>query len=475
MMHITLDRNSTISLTRQIYKHIREAVLNGTLQQYEKLPSTREMAKYLNVARNVIIESYEQLTAEGYIYTKNGAGTYVNDGIYFERATSISSVNNRKPIENRPNKNVISFRTGIPDLASIPIKKWGQLYKSITLSVLPQQMDYQSSKGEYELRRQLSIYLRRVRGVNTHPENILITNGAAQAFSLLCQHVSEDGYALVENPLSYGILHTLESRQVKIQAIPVDEFGMVTEKLPNIPPELIFTTPSHQFPTGVILPIKRRIQMIQYAKKHNSYIVEDDYDSEFRFDGSPIQSMQSLDPTCVIYVGTFSKTLMPSLRMGYMVLPDALCAQMEETKYVADLHSPILEQLTMAKFIEAGSLDLHIKKMRSIYLKRRNHLIKCLENTFEDTVSISGAEAGMHLVATFKTINFDSLVMHKIEDNNIQITPIRKHYLLDETNKVLKHPYNDSLIFGYGNTNILSLDDGIKRLHTVLSPYLTKF
>ncbi|AFM41102.1 transcriptional regulator with HTH domain and aminotransferase domain [Desulfosporosinus acidiphilus SJ4] len=469
MMYINLDRNSTISLTRQIYSHIREAILNGTLKQFEKLPSTREMSHSLNVARNVVIESYEQLTAEGYIYTKNGAGTYVNDGIYFERTATLSSLINRKAIENRPNKNVISFRTGIPDLASIPIKKWGQLYKSITLSVSPLHMDYQSSKGEYELRYQLSMYLRRARGVNTYPENVLIINGAAQAFSLLSRLVSDDGYALVENPLSYGILHTLESNKVKIKTIPVDEFGMETAKLPNFPPELIFTTPSHQFPTGVILPIKRRIQMIQYARKHNSYIVEDDYDSEFRFDGSPIQSMQSLDPTRVIYVGTFSKTLMPSLRMGYMVLPDALCAQMEETKYVADLHSPILEQLTMAKFIEAGFFDMHIKKMRSIYLKRRNHLIKCLKNAFGDTVSISGAEAGMHLVATFKAINFNNLVMHNIEDNDLQIVPISKHYLLDETNKVLKHPYNDSLIFGYGNTNILSIDAGIKRLYTALS------
>ena len=454
-MYITLDRNNQISLSKQIYNFIKESIFSGKLKQGERLPSTRELSKDLNVSRNVVIESYEQLLAEGYTYTKNGSGTYVADGIIFKKTVFNPCVKESKTILKQPNEEVISFRTGVPDLTSIPIKKWGQIYKDITLSVLPSHMDYQDSYGEYELRYQLSHYLYRVRGVNTNPENILITTGAAQAFSLLCQLVSKDEYALVENPLSYGILHTLKSKNVKIQPIPVDEFGMKTSKLPHIAPKLIFTTPSHQFPTGVILPIKRRI--------------EDDYDSEFRFTGSPIQSMQNLDPTCVIYVGTFSKTLMPSLRMGYVVLPDALCTSMKEAKYTADLHSPTLEQLTMAKFIEDGHFDLHIKKMRNIYLKKRNHLIKCLNENFKDKVSISGADAGMHLVASFKDICFDTVLMKKIEDSYLELTPISKHYIYDENNAHLKHIHDNSLIFGYGNTSLEAIETGIKRLHSILS------
>lgn len=468
-MYITLDRNNQISLSKQIYNFIKESIFSGKLKQGERLPSTRELSKDLNVSRNVVIESYEQLLAEGYTYTKNGSGTYVADGIIFKKTVFNPCVKESKTILKQPNEEVISFRTGVPDLTSIPIKKWGQIYKDITLSVLPSHMDYQDSYGEYELRYQLSHYLYRVRGVNTNPENILITTGAAQAFSLLCQLVSKDEYALVENPLSYGILHTLKSKNVKIQPIPVDEFGMKTSKLPHIAPKLIFTTPSHQFPTGVILPIKRRIEMIEYARKHNIYIVEDDYDSEFRFTGSPIQSMQNLDPTCVIYVGTFSKTLMPSLRMGYVVLPDALCTSMKEAKYTADLHSPTLEQLTMAKFIEDGHFDLHIKKMRNIYLKKRNHLIKCLKENFKDKVSISGADAGMHLVASFKDICFDTVLMKKIEDSYLELTPISKHYIYDENNAHIKHFCDNSLIFGYGNTSLKSIETGINRLHSILS------
>ena len=468
-MYITLDRNNQISLSKQIYNFIKESIFSGKLRQGERLPSTRELSKDLNVSRNVVIESYEQLLAEGYTYTKKGSGTYVADGIIFKKTVVNPCAKEPNTILKQENEEVISFRTGVPDLASIPIKKWGQIYKDITLSVLPSHMDYQDSYGEYELRYQLSHYLYRVRGVNTNPENILITTGAAQAFSLLCQLISKDEYALVENPLSYGILHTLESKNVRIQPIPVDEFGMKTSKLPDISPKLIFTTPSHQFPTGVILPIKRRIEMIEYARKHNVYIVEDDYDSEFRFAGSPIQSMQNLDPARVIYVGTFSKTFMPSLRMGYMVLPDNLCPLIEQAKYVADLHSPALEQLTMAKFIEDGLFDLHIKKMRNIYLKKRNHLIKCLMENFKDKVSISGADAGMHLVAAFKDICFDKVLMKKIEDSYLELTPISKHYIYDESNAHIKHLYDNSLIFGYGNTSLEAIETGIKRLHSILS------
>ncbi|MDD3413871.1 MAG: PLP-dependent aminotransferase family protein [Lachnospiraceae bacterium] len=463
MIHIDINRESAISLSKQIYHSIKESILSGTVQPGEKLHSSRELSKYLNVARNVVIESYEQLIAEGYAYSRNGSGTYICKGVQFEKRET----GNRKEQYERKdysNSYVISFRTGIPDLESIPITKWAQLYKETALTIKPSQLDYQNSFGDFELRTQLSLYLNRVRGVRTSPDNILITNGAAQSFSLLCQLVSNDRFALVENPLSYGILHTLQSNHVRIETIGLDQYGMVTSELPQNPPSLIFTTPSHQFPTGVILPASRRIEMISYAQKHSSYIVEDDYDSEFRFDGSPIQSMQYLDPERVIYVGTFSKTLMPALRIGYMVLPNVLCKQMEDAKYVADLHSPILEQLTLAKFIESGHFSRHIGKMRRLYLKKRNYLVQCLKDVFGEKVTISGAQAGMHLIASFHETYFDRDLMKKIEDQGIQITAVNKHYLSSGSGT----PYDQSLILGYGNTKIEEMEMGIKILSEVL-------
>ena len=401
--------------------------------------------------------------AEGYTYSKNGSGTYICEGVQFQRTETSTSSNQKKDKESQ-NSTVISFRTGIPDLEAIPIKKWAQTYQKIALNLKSSLMDYQNSFGDYELRTQLSLYLNRARGACTSPENILITNGAAQAFNLLCQLIPHNGYALVENPLSYGILYTLESNHVRIKPIRLDGHGMITSELPNDPPKLIFTTPSHQFPTGVILSASRRIEMIKYAQRHNAYIVEDDYDSEFRFDGSPIQSMQYLDPERVIYVGTFSKTLMPALRIGYMVLPSSLCEQIRKTKFIADIHSTILEQLTLADFLETGHFERHIRKMRKLYLKKRNHLIYCLNHIFGENVTISGAEAGLHLVASFDNVCFDKALIQKLEANGVQITAVNKHYLSAETST----PYDHSLIFGYGNTKIEDMEKGIEILSKLL-------
>ncbi len=466
MNFINIDRETRVSLSRQLYLYYKESILNGSLKSNDKLPSTRELARDLKVARNVVLDCYEQLTAEGYIYTKSGSGSYISEGVKFQHNKISADTHVSK---NQNNIEKISFRTGIPDLENIPINKWARVYKESILNIEVAQLDYQNSFGNYELRLQLSSYLERVRGVCTSPDNILITNGAAQAFSLLCQLVDSHEYVLVENPLSYGILHTLECNQVTIKPIRVDEFGMVTSELPKLPPKLIFTTPSHQFPIGVVLPISRRIEMIKYAQKHETYIVEDDYDSEFRFDGSPIQSMQYLDPTKVIYVGTFSKTLMPALRIGYMVLPDDLLRKIEDIKYVADLHSPNFEQIALAKFIETGLFDRHINKMRRLYLKRRNVLIQCLENEFGERVTITGAQAGMHFVATFQDVTFDEALLSKISEKNIEITAINKHYIVDHTVCQI----DNTLIFGYGNTKIEQMEMGIRLLANIIENNFT--
>lgn len=461
MKFINIDRESKVSLSKQLYMHYKEVILNGNLKSDDKLPSTRELSRNLNIARNVVLDCYEQLMAEGYVYTKSGSGTYICEGVKFQQI-KIRTESHFNKSDNNIEK--ISFRTGIPDLDNIPINKWAQVYKKSILNIEVKQMDYQNPFGSYKLRSQLSSYLERVRGVCTSPNNILITNGAAQAFSLLCQLVKDYEYALVENPLSYGILHTLESNQVTMKPIRVDEYGMVTSELPKQPPKLIFTTPSHQFPTGVVLPINRRIQMIKYAQKHGTYIVEDDYDSEFRFYGDPIHSMQYLDSEQVIYVGTFSKTLMPALRIGYMVLPNKLLRKIENIKYVADLHSPNFEQIALAKFIEIGLFDRHINKMRRLYLKKRNYLIQCLKKEFGERVTITGAQAGMHFVATFKDVTFDKDFMDKIGEKNIEITAMNKHYILDNSASRI----DNALIFGYGNTKTEQMENGIRLLADII-------
>lgn len=464
MLFVNIDRKSNETLSQQIFHSIKDSILQDKLQSQEKLPSTRELAKYLNVSRNVVIESYEQLLAEGYIYSQSGSGTYVCEGVQFHQLNKSDFQTKNKSHETH-SKNIISFRSGIPDLEAIPIKKWAQIYQKNAMDIKPSQMDYQSSFGDYELRTQLSLYLNRARGVETSPENILITNGAAQSFNLLCKLIKGSEYAIVENPISYGILHTLKGNSVKIKPISIDKNGLITSDLPDDSPKLIFTTPSHQFPTGVIFPVKRRIELIKYAEQHNSYIVEDDYDSEYRFDGSPIQSMQFLNPERVIYVGSFSKTLMPGLRIGLMVLPKILCEEMREIKYVADYHSPTLEQLTLAKFIESGLFENHIRKMRKLYLKKRNFLISCLKKTFGERVDISGAETGLHLIASFDDVSFNKELLEKIKNSGVEISSVKKHYLSAE----ISTPYDNSLIFGYGNTKIDDMEKGIEIIYSLIN------
>jgi len=382
MIYIQLNREDKLSLSRQIYRSVKETIVSGKIAAGTKLPSSRELSAELHVARNVVIEGYEQLLAEGYVYSKNGSGTYISEGVAISEVEHKSDIPQKPVVLSKPPVSV-SFRTGIPDLALIPIKKWAQIYHKIALDIEPHQMDYQNTFGDDSLRVILAQYLNRVRGTNTRPENILITNGAAQSFNLLCQLISKNEYVLVENPLSYGLLHTFENNGVTMRPIRLDQDGMVTAELPSDSPKLIFTTPSHQFPMGSILTASRRIELIHYANRNHAYIVEDDYDSEFRFDGNPIESMHYLAPDRVIYVGTFSKTLMPAMRIGYMVLPDELCERMCEAKFVSDIHSPVLEQLTLAQFIESGAFELHIRKMLKVYQKKRNHLISCLKRILE--------------------------------------------------------------------------------------------
>lgn len=464
MLYVQLDRNNTLSLSKQVYLHIRKLILNGELRGNEKLPSSRELASSLNISRNVIINSYEQLFAEGYIYTKSGSGSYVTNGVTLDRLPT-ESRSITTAIQETPD-NLISFKTGIPDLSCIPTKKWGMLYKEICYTMDFNKLDYQAPLGMYELRKELCFLLYKNRGVICSPDDIIITTGAAQAFTLLCSLISKQDYALVENPLSYGLYKTLIENNVRVQPVEVDEHGMNLQDFPDTPPKLIFLTPSHQFPSGGVLSIKRRTDLIKYARQNNIYIIEDDYDSEFRYNGAPIQSMHSLSPENVIYVGTFSKTLMPSLRLGYMILPEVLKKQLLLKKYIADIHCPTIEQLTLAKFIRDDYYELHINKMRNLYLKKRNLLVKCLKNLFRDDVTIAGTNAGLHLVASFSGVTFDDKCMAKIKDNGVLITPVRTHYIKD--GEGAPTPYDNALTFGYGNTNFEDIELGVKYLYNAL-------
>lgn len=444
--------------------------MDGSLKEDEKLPSTRALSNDLKVSRTIVVDSYDQLLAEGYIYSKGGSGTYVSQGIRFDKPNI--EIEENKELNNLlyPEYNEkFGFRTGVPDLDKVPIIQWGKLYKDTLNLIDVDQLDYHNPMGDLSLRKEISRYLNRIRGVEASPNQILITNGAAQGFSLLRSFLDEEDYILIENPISQGIVETLEENNVSFKPIDVDEMGIVTDNLPLNPPKIILTTPSHQFPTGVVMSIKRRIDLIKYAKKNNVFIVEDDYDSEYRYEGEPIQALQSLDPHRVIYIGSFSKTFCPAIRLGYMILPAKLVERVQRAKYGSDLHSPLFEQITMARFIKEGYFEKHIRKMKKIYEKRRNYLISELKRQFKDEVIITGGNAGLHLIATFPLTTFDSLVTERLKEYHIYAHPLWEYDISKkESDKKDSSPNGHSLVLGFGNMEDTDIAKGVEIIHHVL-------
>ena len=460
MIHIDIDKDGDVTLTRQIYTAISKHILEGVLKKHDKLPSSRSLALHLGVSRNVIMEAYDQLLAEGYIISKGGSGTFVADGAFLEnyKVRLPNVTDHLTGLRHEPNHRIIDFRPGVPDLSLFPIAKWGQLYKSTCEDLTSSVLDYYGPQGCYALRYELSRYLQRSRGVVCSPDQILITTGAAQAFTITSRALlNKSKYAILEDPINKDIMEIIQRTGAKIYSIPVDNQGIVTENLPDIDASFIFTTPSHQFPLGGILSIKRRIQLIHYAEKHAGYIIEDDYDSEYRYVGSPIRSMQSLNPDRVIYVGSFSKKLYPALRIGFMVLPEALVEELSRAKHLEDIHSPILEQITLAQFIKKGLLDKHINISRKVYMNKRKLLEKELSKAFGNDIEILGNSTGIHLIIKFKKYRFPNAQFHRFEKYGLRVHSIDDH----TTNKGL---HDDKLMLGYGNLSHEEIKQGIYRL-----------
>jgi len=320
-------------------------------------------------------------------------------------------------------------------LDHFPKKEWGKLAKQVCEEASNSTFGYDNPEGRYELRYVLSRYLRRTRRVLCHPDQLLITSGATQALSLVARLLlSLNDKVVIEDPITHEIQKIFLSTGAILHPVPVDQFGIQTDLISvDHKPGFFFVTPSHQFPLGEILPIQRRIQLIQLARMLGTYIVEDDYDSEFRYGGEPISSLQGLDPERVVYIGTFSKILSPALRIGYLVLPPTLVQRCRELKWFYDLHTPSLEQITLARFIHNGSLDLHIRKMRKLYMRRRQCLKSCLKEAFGDQVSITGDSTGLHLIAAFKNVAFHESTLLLIHQHKVKVYPVEIRYKKDYT------------------------------------------
>ncbi|MDO9493861.1 PLP-dependent aminotransferase family protein [Acetobacterium sp.] len=466
-MWINIDKKSDRPLMRQLYDQIKHLILDGRLAPTEKLPSTRQLAADLGISRSTILNAYNQLIAEGYLQGNHGSGTVVASGIDVFSIPPEISVKKRQATvaaKNQPATAVIDFQSGVIDSSQFPLSEWKKAYQRSLDQVPEAAFRYHPSAGVLSLRQTIADYLRRTRGLACDPDQIMIVSGSTQGLALISALFHDQQQAvLIEDPTHPGLRKIIERSKLNLIGIAVDDQGLVTDLLaPQPAPAFIYTTPSHQYPLGGILPIQRRQKLIQYAIANDAYLLEDDYDSEFRFEGQPVSSLYELSPDRVIYLGTFSKILTPAIRLGYLILPKPLIAPYLELKKYSDVHTEALTQYALAEFIDSGGLEKHIWKMKKIYAKKRQHLIDELSRCYPDKFEIKGHAAGLHMVVHFNGIVFDAPQINRINSRQVRVYPINNYVFGNKT------PYCSDILLGYAHLTFAEITTGITRLCTAL-------
>ena len=430
-----------VGLSRQIYLALKRHILSGRLQEGEKLPSTRELAGSLGISRNTVCAAYDMLWTEGFIVNRQGAPSHVAEGVSLRAAMKTEPAQTKR----RATPNVRwDFRTGQPDLTAFPWKCWNTLLKNSADSLQARQYAYTGPKGYEPLCEEIARWLLRARSMEVSPESVFITSGSTQALYLLVDILRRKGRAFaLEDPSHPGIRTMLADREIPVCFLPVDQQGADISSLGNRDISAVYVTPSHQFPLGGILPAKRRAALIRLAAEKDFYILEDDYDSEFRYAGSPVSPLYATDSSRVAYVGTFSKTLFPALRLGFAVLPEALRDAWRHNRNYLDVQNPILEQAALAEFLRARGMDRHIRRMRRLYAEKRAALLSALHETFGDAAVPWGDVTGLHISLQFPGVSFDSQFTERCEQAGLRVAAVSQYCSAGDR-------HTDKLLIGYG-------------------------
>ena len=480
---ITLERKCASPLYQQLAEELRQAVLQGRLKPNQKLPSSRVLAKSLGISRFTVTQSYEQLLSEGYLEARCGSGTFVCSQLpddclqteSIERSSSEPSELTRlsrfgaeltaiKQVEIPQPQDEISFRFDSPATERFPIELWRRLLSrschnsSALLNYMP------DAAGYFPLRMAISDYLGRSRAVRCSAEQVIIVNGSQQALDLIARLTIDPGdWVAVEEPGYLDARYCFQGQGAKLHAVTVDSEGLDVETLSqsSLPFKLLYVTPSHQFPTGVTLSLSRRLALLQWAQQTGTLILEDDYDSEYRYGERPIPALQGLDRNnTVIYVGTFSKILFPSLRIGYLVVPPEWRSIVSRAKWLCDRQSPTLEQYALTDCITEGHFERHIRRMRHLYNQRRQVLVNALKHYLGSRVTILGENAGIHLMAKIETGWPDDVVIQKAAIVGVGLISAQGYYLTA--------PKTGEFIFGYTQLDETQIEQGIQKLSQVL-------
>jgi GntR family transcriptional regulator / MocR family aminotransferase len=449
---IELDRSRPRGLRAQVEDGLRAAIRDGRLGPGTRLPSSRALAVDLGVTRGVVVEAYEQLAAEGYVTTVQGSGTRVNDvaapGPGHDRAAA--------PAPTAPLTH--DFRIGLPDLGLFPRAAWARATRGALVAMPDADLGYLPPAGLPRLRAAVAAYLGRVRGVACGPDQVVICNGFGHGFSLVIRALAERGIddVAVEVPGYDDPRDQIAWAGARVHPVPVDAEGLQTADLAALPVGAVVVTPAHQSPTGVVLSSRRRTELADWARERGGYVVEDDYDAEYRYDRHPVGALQGVLPDRVIYHGTLSKSLAPGLRLGWLVAPPDLLDDVLRARSVTDHMTASLVQATFAEFLERGDLDRHLRRTRRIYRERRDALVAAL-GQWLPAVRVEGVSAGLNAFVTLPAGWDSAEVAAAARARGVGVYPVDDP-LADPALRA------SSLVMGYGTMRADRIEAGVRRL-----------
>ncbi len=459
MITLFFDLKSKIPLYEQLYNHVKVAIENNELKANEKLPSKRKLAAHLKVSVITIESAYNQLMAEGYIKSIPKSGFYVLPYIRINPIKKSKTV----PLMRKQNSETtyeIDFRTNQIDAENFPYAKFSKIERDLFLYSYSETINQTDYLGLYSLREKIAELLYEYRGIETNPESIVVGSGSEYLISLLVLLLGRDNTYGVEEPGYLKNYRLYNDYGAKAKTIGLDNDGIDLKQLEDA--NIIHVTPSHQFPKGIVTPIARRIELLNWAyEKDNRYIIEDDYDSEFRFSGNPIPAMKGMDSLDkVIYMNSFSKSIAPSLRISFMVLPDKLMNRYHKSYSYFSCSVPVITQMVLEKFIEDGEYERHLNRMKNIYKQKRDQLIECLKTSnFSDKIEIIGEEAGLHFLVKINTSTKLSRIIEAAKSYSVRVYGINEYCL----NKTQKQP-EKIIILGYSH---LKKVDFIKAINSL--------
>lgn len=439
MLTYDLEKRGSHSLYEYLYLCMREDILSGKLRAGEKLPSKREMAKNHGIALITVENAYAQLMIEGYVTSREKSGYFV-DAVMVrkegpENRGKGGDVPRPKPVDGGKRKEKPAAKDWLVDFASGAIKEdafpfatWAKLTRRILNDREEAFLTKPESKGVLELRQAIAEYLKKAKGLDVTADQIVVGPGTEYLHHVLLQLIGRDRIVAVEDPGYKKVGQIYEGSGLKCLHLPVDQNGLVVERLMGSNASLVHISPSHHFPTGCVMPIGRRRELLEWANDQNAYVIEDDYDSEFRFDGRPIPTLASLDGGRVIYMNTFTKTLAPSIRIAYMVLPEALEERFrEKLSYYSGAVSSF-EQYTLAAFMREGYYERHISRMRNYYRQHRARILQTIaESEIADLVSVEEHSAGLHFILRIKAALDDEAFEEALEREGIRLLPISRY------------------------------------------------